>query len=160
MMFAGNPGVLAAGVGGKTYDEFVAHIEALATGGSAAWDVNGVRGTGSYVTTPTAISLADMWGSSWMATSRNNSSPARLVQHGLPSQAAFDFVQSGLFKVFFRLNGTGITTHTALNRNGFLSKSVTASTGNECLEVIYWDGERAQRMQPSLGLGPEPYDWT
>lgn len=45
-------------------------------------------------------------------------------------------------------------------RNGYTS--VTDLSGYlicVCRLIIYWDGEKAQKMDPYLGIGPTLYDW-
>lgn len=149
------------GGGGKTYAEFVTHITGLATGGVASWSSINAE-VGSYRTTA-AGAAGQMYGSSWASFFLSDVAPCRLIQHGLPSAAAFNAQVAGGFQIFFRLAGAGDqTTFSAVNRNGYLSQAFTDGTpypGFACDLILYWDGTQAQKMNPSTGTGPTPYTW-
>lgn len=166
MMFAGNPGVMAAGAGGKTYDEFVAHIVSLAGGQTAPWRSEYAWPSGGAVTTLVGSVLdRSMIGSSWTTHFRGDAGSSyvsRVVQHGMPDQDSFNEQLASGLQIFLRFTTpAAVTEFFSLNRNGYLSSASTTglSFRRHLVELIYWDGLRAQRMQPSLGLGPEPYDW-
>lgn len=146
----------------RTYAEFQAHIATLAPP-LRPWAADFSFASDTvFRTTASAASLsaATMSGSSWQSAVRRNAvAPARLVQHGLPSEDAFTGQIAGGFDCLVRLPilpDNAVTP--ALDRNGYLSLSSSGNRG-ECTEIIYWDGTQAQRMQPSLGLGPTLYTW-
>lgn len=153
-----NPGVLAAGVGGRTYDEFVAHITALAMSGTLGWPTES-QSAGKWRTTA-GPGTGSMAGSSWLAAFRRlTAATARIVQHGLPSQSVFDQVSAAGSAVFLSIENVASQPTTGVNRNGFASSGAPAATANICTELIgWWDG-RAWKMNPNAGTGPEPYDW-
>ncbi len=161
-MFLANPGVLAAGAGGKTYAEFVDHIAGLSTS-ERVWTDTAIWSAGSYLTTAAALA-GGMTGSSWMAPFRGIGTATaicRVVQHGLASLTDLnDQISSGR-KLLVRVSASSAPTgYAALDRNGFLS-STSGSTLQpyQCDEILAWIGGRPMRMQPRLGLGPTPYDW-
>lgn len=175
-MFLPNPGVLAAGAGGKTYAEFVAHITALATGipslgvpGAVSWGNPFASGQGSAYPgkfrTTAAAQAGTMYGTPWRQGAgygwvwTGNSSACRAVQHGLPSEAVFlDQIASGR-QIYYATSPGSTQLVYALSRNGYQSDGGTEVAAANITELLFWDGARAQRMQPSLGLGPTPYDW-
>lgn len=150
-----------------TYSEFEAHITALAADGERPWDGSALStlGNKAYTTIAgaevgsmagTPWGPADIYGGSFHATSI----VCRVVQHAMPDYPAFQALVGT--KLFFRLVDTGVNgVVNSVERNNFISTTGTSTNRRlKMSELIYWDGTRAQRMQPSLGLGPEPYDWT
>lgn len=153
-----------AGGGAKTYADFQAHIATLATNGAKSW-TSAVNAAGSFRTTVGAV-LGALAGSSWSAQFRraadagstSTASLTRVVQHGFPSEAVFNS-QSGL-EIFVRFEASSTGPVTGLTRNGYTSySSADGADRMICPMLLYWDGTQAQRMQPSLGLGPVPYTW-
>lgn len=153
------------GGGGRTYDEFVAHITALATNGERAWDASAFSTAGNKAHTTTAGAEvgsmagtpwgpADIYGGSFHATSI----VCRAVQHAMPNYPTFQ-AMSGK-KLFLRLVDTGGGGEViSVDRNNFVSASGASGTRRfRISELLYFDSG-PKRMQPSLGLGPDPYDW-
>lgn len=167
-MFVGiGMGVSAGGVPGpaappaKTYDDFVAHITALATQGSVAWGTNMPTTSGGYRTTA-ATAAGEMAGSTWQNVFKGSvAAPCRMIQHGLSDQETFNAQIAAGREVFFRTStGTNPAIYAGVLRNGYESiESSNFFATRKMDEIIYWDGTQAQRMQPYLGLGPEPYTW-
>ena len=147
---------------GPTYAQFQAHIATLADKGAIAWGNWTDNGVGGYRTTAAAATGA-MAGSSWNSSYEYvaNSVVARIVQHGLPSQAVFDAQVAAGREIFLRVaTTTPDAAVTGLARNGYTSTSNGAAVlRGLCTELIYWDGTQAQRMVPSSGTGPTPYTW-
>lgn len=156
-------GVLAAGVStGKTYAQFQARVAALATDGVRAWgDTTAMPSAAAYRTTAASVTGA-MTGTSWLSFTDSGVPPGRAIQHGLPTADVFSAQISGGLEIFFRVSDPGDKISFAgLNRNGYASLSY--NDGNPYparvfTEIIYWD-DGPKRMQPSVGLGPVPYDW-
>lgn len=150
--------------GGPTYDEFVAHITAMATGGVASW-TGRVLVAGAYRTTA-AASVGNMSGSSWMTVFRssdnaNGTSRPRAVLHGLPSITVMNALAAASSEVFVRfVDATAPSGFSAVDRNGFLSSANASTTpAMKMTELLYWLDGQAWKMQPDLGLGPTPYTW-
>lgn len=154
-----------ASVVARTYADFQAHIATLATNGVADWGGNAFRpNSGSYRTAP-ATTGGFIFGSPWLSIISPNWSAARLVQHSMPNQTVFDLIVAAQTEAFFRVvyAADAVLSYTSTTRNGYTSEGL-ANDGNPkasvtVTELIYWDGAQAQRMQPSLGLGPTPYTW-
>lgn len=161
-------GVIAGprAAGAKTYAEFVAHITGLATGGSLAFNGDAPSGGSSLAYTVDADSTSSggvMTGSPWLSTYRRAGTRTvrRIVQHSLPSEAEFDNQRTNSLKLLIRLEDTaGATSLPALARNGYTSTSYSGGSTPTAgvSEVLYWSTQ-PMKMQPSLGLGPAPYDW-
>ncbi|WP_368933472.1 hypothetical protein [Brevundimonas naejangsanensis] len=101
-----------------------------------------------------------MVGSPWLSYLAWPSTSRRIAQHALPSLATLSQLESAGYWVFMRLTASGSGDVISVNRNGFTSDAAwDLSSRYRVDEFIYWDGAKAQRMQPFLGLGPEPYDW-
>lgn len=162
MRFSANPGVLSAGNQGKTYDDFVAHITALAAGGIRGWATNSATSADAYRTTAAAAS-GTMYGTSWVSYLFFQFAPCRLIQHGLPSATVFNDQVANGRQVFFRIvDATPQYVFSSLARNGYTSQFLDAGEPSPtvtCTEIIYWDGTQAWRMNPSSGTGPTSYDW-
>ena len=150
--------VSVGGVVAKTYADFVAHITERATRGVVSWTDGATEG--SYRTTPGALSGA-MWGSPWIAYFSLGSILARVFQHAMPSLSSVNAVISGGFQFFWVCSYIGDGNVTGKSRNSYSSASISDGSASlmEMTELLYWDGTQAQRMQPSLGLGPTPYTW-
>ncbi|WP_298700948.1 hypothetical protein [uncultured Brevundimonas sp.] len=164
MFFAPNPGVLAAGNGGKTTADWNAHITTLATSGTRAWTNNVALAAGAYRTTAEALpGFANMYGSVWSDHAYPNIPPSRLTQHGLPSKAIWDAQAAAGYQIFFRLVSFGDqSSFNALSRNGYTSLSLlpdSAEPAIKCTELIRWDGEKAWKSNPSIASAETEYTW-
>lgn len=174
MVHSGMAAMTGAGLSGpsKAYDAFLAHITVLATSGSRAWAASSLAaGTDqrTYRTAPSMLDLAGlvMTGSSWGPLSpqglgRALSGTARAMQHALPSEAVFNALRASGYEILYTVTAASPGEVFAVSRNGYTS-SDTGGIENVCrvTEVLYYDPSLGpMRMQPSLGLGPEPYDWT
>lgn len=165
MFFAPNPGILAAGVStGKTYADFVAHITALATGGALSW--GGVTANGAFITTADASGGGSLVGSPWNRVdgfrSGSTSTLFNVVRHSLPSEAAFNEQVSSLLTVFVQMEAAANqTAFPSVTRNGLVSTSYSGASvaARRVTRFLAWVGGAPIEMQPSLGLGPTPYDW-
>lgn len=156
------------GSAAKTYDDFKAHIATLATDGVVVWDPSSVGNyvrPGAFRTTAansaiSGILIGSSWLSKFYAANSGASSFARVVQHGMLDEAAFNDQRTNGRELFVRIVADGTGPYTGITRNGYpsLTSGIGAPAG-ALTEIIYWDGTQAQRMQPSLGLGPTPYTW-
>lgn len=165
ILTVGGRRVVVGGSAAKTYAAFQAHIATLATGGAKAWGAL----TSGYVdgayTTTAAAEAGTMRGSPWSNRSvqSNSWAPCRVIQHGLFSNADFLAQIAAGRDIFFRMAVAGDVNEVfAYARNGYTSLGLSGAGPYpvlSCPEIIYWDGTQAQRMQPSLGLGPTPYTW-
>lgn len=143
---------------GPTYEDFQAHINTLAVDGSILW-------TGSFtsnsqrrrVVVGGAGGGVEMEGSTWQANTGDGQPLRYGIQHGLPSQAVFN-AQLGSEVYYETQSVAGPLPLFALNRNGYQSLA-NASVNFPCrmVDLIYWDGTQAQRMNPFAGTGPTPY---
>ena len=163
-MFLPNPGVLAAGTQERTYAEFVAHITALADD-VVGWEADLVS-EGAFVTQAAYSGpFGSMNGSSWGPSSPSgwaaalNNAASRVVQHGLASKKDFDEQRIGGQWIFLRVVFISGAAKPSVARNGYTSIARGSVQGRACTDLLYWHEGRAWKMQPHLGLGPEPYDW-
>jgi len=161
-MFLPNPGILAAGLGGKTYAEFQARIATLATSGSASWA--GVNIAAGAWTTAAAAVVGIMYDTPWNSSYEAASSRlARIVQHALPSQAAFDDQVANGYQMFVRIQDAADKINfVSVNRNGYASLSFNDGSpypARTCTELIRWDGSQAWQSNPSIGGSETLYTW-
>lgn len=162
MLAAITPGFLT-GATAKTYDDFVAHITARGVDGDQAWNALVNINAGSYTTQAGTVGSSTMRGSSWLAKFAGDGAitrgVARVVQHGLPSQAIFNDQVAQARKVFLVVAAVTADFPVALNRNGYLSTgdNVNTSAIRACTELTYWYSGAAWTMNPSTGTGPTPY---
>lgn len=150
----------------RTYADFQAHIATLGAT-SRVWAAN-ANATGAY-TTNAAAPTGTLTGSSWGPSSAvgfiasTASSLDRIVQHGMPSQAAFDeqVTNSGLIYLDISAALSAAGAFPAVTRNGFTSSAAGTNTRRELLVLRYWNFTlgQAEEMQPSLGVGPTVYTW-
>lgn len=78
----------------------------------------------------------------------------------MPSFTVFSAQISGGLVIYYSITAAVPKSDLlGLDRNNYQSIG-EAGTINSSLvdEVLLWD-DGPRRMQPSLGLGPEPYDW-
>ncbi len=153
------PSPMLIRLGGPSYADFQAHIATLSVNGSVAWSSNPPGSPGNRKRTTAAAATGSMFGSSWLSTFDTFSTLARAIQHGLPSEAAFDAQVANGREIYFQLGDGGFGPYAGLDRNGYESASGGGGL-DEALAVtdlIYWDGSAAQRMNPSAGTGPTPY---
>lgn len=103
-----------------------------------------------------------MSGSSWLSQFRgSNTAPSRAIQHGVDSYAAYEDQITRGNLILFEVRETDFSPTPSTNRNGYISIANTSATFPRVMpQLILFDAERGPlRMQPHLGLGPEPYDW-
>lgn len=159
------PNTNTGGIPGKTYAEFVAHVTARAVNGVLNWNALTNIDAGNYTTTAADVGSSFMTGSSWNAKFSGGGAQtrgaARVVQHGLPTQAAFnDQVSSGRV-LFLAISSATPAFPAALNRNGYLSLAddVNNIANRVCTEIIRWDGFKAWTSNPSIGGAETEYTW-
>lgn len=150
----------------KTYPDFVAHISTLASSGVIAWGAAvSMEGAPKAYRTTAASPAGNMAGSSWLTNFRsagaNLAAPARIVQHGLPSEGEFNAQVLAGRQIFFAVeNGTVGSSFPSVTRNGFTSTEVLASTGRvRCRRLIWWAEDQAWECDPYAGTAPQPYNW-
>jgi len=158
--FVEAPGVVRAWLGRaapKTYLEFQAHIAALAT--------NGVGGFGSAVSVgrrrvTTGAGNGVIVGTSWQnAFSTSGTAYAGAIRHGMPSQAAFLAQGASGYEVYVEIVTAPDQEFVSVSRNGLTSSTAASGPALRCLDLIYWDGTQAMRINPFAGTGPTPYLW-
>lgn len=159
MLAAITPGFLTGGSAAKTYADFQAHIATLATGGALAWNSTATTSVGVYRTTA-AAATGGMTGSPFYpeAAYGLNSAVARIIQHSMPNQTAFNLLVSGGLEVLFQVATKSAGACAAVDRNGFLSSTQASGTKRACSRVLYWvSGVGAFEIDPQAGTGPTPY---
>ena len=151
---------------GRSYEDFVAHVTARATGGDIPWTSDGDLTAGIFRTTATNATLfGAMAGSVWMAYCAIRPQRGRMIQHAMPSEAEWNKQRAAGRVVMFRVvQDVDRVIFYALNRNGY--ESALFADGNPypaflCDECAYWDEDlgRAMKTNPQAGTGPSPYDW-
>lgn len=175
-MFAVNPGVLAAGARGKTYEDWLAHISTRTSLVSASNHYIGNSGYDALVrfTAGTATSHTG-WGSPWRSQyGRGYAGHLRgALLHSLPSAAIYQEQRTRevLLKVITVGEYSSLASQT---RNGWTSGSITQAEnggapiiGASFTEVSYWDVglNKPLTMNPyaSVNQGPHDYahpDWS
>lgn len=163
LTIGGRRQVVEAGAA-KTYADFLAHITARAAQGQRLWDEAGSGfPAGAYWADAGAVSASAMTGSSW--SSRFYGTPtigaARIVQHALPDEAAFNAQVSNGWRVFFRVAAPASgPAYVGITRNGYTSASSAATSSPRTItELIRWDGTQAWVSDPSVGGTESPYTW-
>src|SRR5690606_22747713 len=131
---------------------------ALATSGNRSW---GAMDTvqGNWITTagpPTGVMIGSPWMNYMAGQAGVGSPPCRIVQHGLPSEAVFYDQVNNARKVYFAVTSLGREEKMyGQTRNGYTSvPDMSGYLICVCRLIIYWDGEKAQKMDPYLGIGP------
>lgn len=164
MLFAPNPGILASGSSApRTYEEWLSHITARATGGAISWTGLVNIDPGLFTTQSAAPGPSYMNGSPWLSKFAGGGAVtrgcARVVQHGLPSQAVFDAQIASARVLFLSISAATASPPVALNRNGYLSiGDEFSNTANRlCTEVSYWHDGAPWTTNPNAGSGPIPY---
>lgn len=153
--------VVGRAASGPTYEQYQAHIAQRATNGVRAWFAN-LAVAGSYTSTAGAVQPSwYMYGSPWAGRIFGGAGisgiTARMLQHGLPSEAEFNNQIANGFDIFWRT--TLFATNRALQsytRNGFQSGAGTYDAFY-LEEIVFWDGEKPMQMLPRLGQGPVSY---
>jgi len=89
------------------------------------------------------------------------SATARVIQHALPSLEVVNEQVLNQRLIFFEVEVRGSDRLRGLNRNGYSSAALDAGGPvGWMLWLRYYDPQLGPvEMQPSLGLGPTPYDW-
>lgn len=169
-MFLPNPGILAAGAQGRTYDEFVARINAISTYPGTSFtfeDQTNYLGETviSAVIVANSSSLGVMYGSPWGPLSPDGFQGAAtlgfVARHGLPSASEWSAqIASGRRLLFDISNTFQVDAFPDVNRNGAVSQSLSGSGLNarRLTRILYWS-DGPMQIFPASGLGPEPYDW-
>lgn len=144
----------SAAVAIATYAEYQAAIAAL-TATTAAWG-SGPGGTGdtTYRTTA-AADTGSMSGSSWISVFIGT--VAKVVQHGLPSQAEYNAQIAAGRELLLRQVAVTSAPTPALDRNGYLS-TTGVSSPRSLQFLAFWTPAGPMKMNPYLGLGPVPWD--
>lgn len=140
------------------YTSFQSNISALALNGARTW--NGQALVGKYTVTPTTTSQGNLVGTSWLDAFRygTGSSISRAVQHGFPDATAFNTYVTNQTMAYVEIAAVADAAVPALDRNGYLSTAdVATGASAKIVDLIYWDGNQGQRMNPSTGTGPVPY---
>ena len=148
------------------YADFVAHINAKESPTTVTFDSSATHAVGAYKSTP--VGSADggfMYGSSWQDYISVSSAPARIIRHGVSSQAQADAIVANNRASWYRLTA-GPTTNVAYSttRNGYTS--LGEDLGNPpwsnfyCTLLIWWDETLGARQRNPQGGGAETaYTW-
>lgn len=156
-----SPMLMGGGAQGPTYAQYQAQIAALAVDGALPWATNSTKPTGKWRSTAGALGAANLWGSPWMSYFAHDSSTARMVQHGVDTQAVFDAIMAGGFEVYFEIVDIGVQpSFTSQSRNGFTSANYTEYPARRCVDMIIWDGSQALRGNPFAGTPFTSYSWV
>lgn len=147
----------------KTQAQFVAYIEARTATFRSANATNTTPGLFRVV----AVSpIGNMIGSSWLSvfTQGGSSYLGRVMQHGLPSEAMLNALVASGVQVLMNIVNVASSTGAlpSVNRNGYASTAYAGGSVvvNACDELLYFDpAEGPMKMNPRLGLGPDPFDW-
>lgn len=162
-----SPIIGRAGGATKTYAEFQAYVAAQATSGDRSWTAQ-TSAAGSWRWTAAAAGGA-MVGSSWGPSSPDGfqsgtaSRIARIVQHGLPSEAIFNGQVSDARQGLVVIENVPYFPDSlpSVNRNGFSSSS--GGSGLSCLRCTrldYFDPALGpMTLNPSTGAGATPFTW-
>lgn len=154
----------------KSYGEFQAHITGLAVNGSLPWSGAVNNNVGAFkITTGAVPGYAPLFGSSWgplspdYGISGSYSYWPRAIQHAMPSEAVFNAIIAIGGEIFIRVQDGGIinVTFPSATRNGFTSSTGSGGTYSRFItEMLIFDPASGPlRMQPKLGIGPNPYTW-
>lgn len=152
--------------GGRTYEEFVAHVTLLASAGSRGWDQS-LNGTGKRLTTASAPT-GTMIGSSWGPSSPNgvwdSSAVARAIQHAMADEAIFGEAVANSAVIYFdtTARSTVAADLPSVNRNGFTSSASNRSAQRQITDLLRFDFAtgRVFRSNPSLGTAEAEYTWS
>lgn len=100
--------------------------------------------------------MAPFWGAA-----AGVAATCRVVQHGLSDETSFNDQIAESRKILIRTDGaTAPSGYASKTRNGYTSLANATTAGARiCTEILAWINGQPMRMQPYLGLGPEPYDW-
>lgn len=151
-------------VGGQTYDDFVAHINAKESPTTATWAGGGELPFGSVVTTGAALSGV-MYGSSWVDSFWSFSAVCRVVQHAVSSEAQAVAIATNGRKCWLRFTnaGSAINPWYSTVRNGFTSSAEDdgyPDPGRYCNLIIWWDETLGARQRNPQGATAETaYVW-
>lgn len=144
------------GPSGPTYAAFQAHIATLAVNGTRLWS-DTVDSVSTRRRVVVGAPAGAMEGTTWIGHCNDPSSLSRAIQHGLPSLAALTAL-NGL-EVYYELvaNGSALAMP-GLDRNSYLSPAAANTNFPvRMVDLIYWDGAAARRMNPFAGTGPTLY---
>lgn len=164
-MFMPNPGILAAGAGGRSYEELQAHIDTLAVDGVGAWAGLMVSGSTSRARKTTASALSgnmqgSTWGPSAPGVGRTNAVLCRALQHAFYDEPTFlEQISSGR-EIFYRTQEVVASSLPSVSRNGYTSTSSASPISTARItEYIAWIGGQPMRGDPVAGTAPTPYTW-
>lgn len=154
--------------GGKTYDDWVAHVNSIAVATVSGANSIGLAPNFSNLKVQSVSASGTMYGSSWASYVTTDSLFNRIIQHGMASEAKFLACAVGKIVLVDTLQSGTLELFNAVNRNGYTSLEVYNAGGlDACLltRLAYWDEDlkAAMRVTPSTGSGPVPYThagWT
>lgn len=187
-MFLTNPGVLASGAQGRTYDEWLAHIATRAPS-APILETNTAAGTGSGLRRVSLV--AGLSGNSGLVGTPffvsvdgafSGSSPlGGVIRHAMPSEAAWSAQKAATRTILLELSSdtsNGTYTIPPLTRNGLSSSAFNLSEGTfiwfvgdalspigQRVGISYWDDTLGKPMSmfPRNGIWPAtvgPVDYT
>lgn len=165
-----NPAILSAGAGGRTYDDWVAHVTDRSGSNLAYWNNQNNAPSVFRVRADSSTLTGSMFGSPFLGGPNTGfygfagTTTCRLIQHCLPSEDAFEQqrANSGWMILVqgsssFRMLAQGTA------RNGFTSVTQYYDPdGADCRTVAtlgWWDfsTQTALMNSPMAGTGPVPY---
>ncbi len=148
--------------GGKTYDDWVAHVNSIAAATANGANSIGIMLNVTNLKVQSIWATGPMYGSSWGSYVTTDSLFNRIIQHGMESEAKFLACAAGkIVLVDTVLSGTR-NLFSAVDRNGYTSLEVYNGAGIDACRLTrlaYWDEDlkAAMRMTPSSAAGPVPY---
>jgi hypothetical protein len=158
---SGMAATVGSGLGGRTYEDFQAHIATL-TSKIVAWG-SALDGTGETGNRTTAGPLVGhMYDTSWAGFPQAGSTIARVVQHALPSEPAVMAQIAAGWEIYFETGHRGNwPSFRSIDRNGYVSLSYGGPLFSiSVTKMIVWDGEKAWVSNPEQGIGPAIYTWN
>lgn len=143
-----------------SYGAFQAYVAATATT-VAGWNQGladfASNKTRIFKTTATVLAPGGLYGSPWGTYFAMNAGViGRVVQHGLPSYAAYADQVAGGRDILVRTSNAGTRDLLAVSRNGFVSSASTEpdTLATWCEEILYFADGQAWRMTPRSSGGP------
>lgn len=163
--------MLLGGAAEDLYPLFLAKITTLSTGGLVSWPANAPTFASGLFRVQPAAGTGTMTGTSWNAFFLGGASWSRIVQHALPSSAAFNGLAATGHQVFLQVTSGNFTFESdgpyGVNRNGYTSLTFASGEDGQLypagrvVDLIRFDAEtgKAWRSNPSIGSAETEYNF-
>lgn len=169
MYFAPNPGILAAGNGGRTEDEWKAHLLTITPNGLSAWGQLNTSSDssliGDYRMVAASVGAGILVGTSELSFFRSDSHGDKMAIHACPDRPTFNDQSANARHLFARFaDATDQIVFTSLNRNSYTSFAYDDGTpylARYCTLFRWWDSAQQKVLQrnPSTGSTTTEYTW-